>query len=64
MGIHTAKDIDKNCWRISPSGLNGHFAPHYRHETYNYNRYFRNSIKKLNIDFEYLFFILKNYANF
>ena len=64
MGIHTTNDIDKNCWSISPSGLNGHFTPHYRHETYNYNQNFTSSINDLNIDFEYLFFILKNYANF
>ena len=64
MGIHRTKEVRGNAWRVGPKALDGHFTPHYRREAYKYNQNFTSSIRNLNIDFEYLFFISKNYANF
>ena len=64
MGIHTIRESRKDTWDFSPFGLSGHFTPHYRGEIYKVAQNFTSTIRDLNIDFEYMFFILKNYADF
>ena len=60
--VHSASDAVKGAWTINPSPIDGHFLPHYR-KAFGKSS-FTGSIRKLNIDFEYLFFLLKNYTNF
>jgi hypothetical protein len=60
--IHGTKSVKKNSWYLSPPYLNGHFLHHNRQK---YTaRKFVGTIRKLNIDFEYVFFLLKNYTTY
>jgi hypothetical protein len=64
MGIHTIRENIKDSWDFSPNGLSGHFTLHYRGEIYKVAQNFTSTIRDLNIDFEYIFFVLKNYSDF
>ena len=64
VNAHGATDYKPKTWSFTPSVFDGHMLPHFR---VGYGRYFRNltsSIRKLNIDFEYLLFIMKNFTNY
>ena len=64
--VHTPQTVDTGHWDCtSKEPLNGYFVAHYRADigkTYRLNA--TGSIRKLNIDFEYVFFLLKNYTKF
>ena len=70
VNIHWVEERTPHSWMIFPSEMNGHFSEHYRGEIEIYDennpifkqQYFNQSIKKLNIDFEFLLFIFKKYA--
>ena len=64
MGIHVCYESRKDTWKFKPSASNGHFTPHYRTRPYKSNEIFISSIRHLNIDFEYIFYVLKKYTNF
>ena len=65
IGIHYPYDMNAGSWKLEPSGLDGHFLPHFREEPERlFNGKFNGSILKLNIDFEYLFFILKTFTSY
>ena len=64
LDIHYVSEKVQNGWIIIPSDINGHFSTHYRAEVEHFKRNFSGSIRQLNIDFEYLFYILKKYAKF
>jgi hypothetical protein len=66
VGIHKATKIKNDSWILKPSANKGHFCTHYRLKQ---EKFYRSSkpiepIRNLNIDFEYLTFILKDYTNF
>ena len=63
-GIHKVIEKVKNSWILKPSAKNGHFCSHYRLQTEAIHQTFLEPIKNLNIDFEYLTYILKTYTNF
>ena len=64
LDIHYVSETVDRSWIIIPSEIDGHFSAHYRPEMEHFKRNFTGSIRDLNIDFEYLFFILKKYAKF
>ena len=52
-------------WDISPLLKHGHFLSHFRDDMSKiYTRDRLGSIRDLNIDYEYLFYLLRNYTNF
>lgn len=62
--IHGLKSAADNLWNFSPLPYNVHFLSHYRgNPKFGKNKFF-GTILKLNIDFEYLLFMLKNFTNF
>ena len=62
--IHRPLDYKKSAWDIR-SYKWGHFISHFRSEMNEiYLRNFTGPIRKLNIDFEYVFFLLKNFTNY
>ena len=62
--VHFAQDYNQDSWSFSPSAYNGHFLTHYRKIPKEKRKNFTGTIRKLNIDFEYLFFLLKNFTKF
>jgi hypothetical protein len=63
--VHYAQEISKTSWSFEPSESDGHFLSHFRHDVSDmYNKNFKGSIRQLNVDFEYLTFLLKNFTNF
>ena len=65
VNIHTVEVIEPdNCWLIRSSETSGYFSSHYRNEVEQFFQNYTNSIRNLNFDFEYLFFILKKYSEF
>ena len=62
---HWVIETDKNAWSFTPSPENGHFLPHYRADIAAiYKKNYNATIRKLNVDFEYSFYLLKKYTNF
>ena len=52
-------------WDFKPDASDGHMLPHFRDDiSWLYYGNFNGSIRKLNIDFEYLFFIVKKFSNY
>ena len=63
--LHYASSTAKNSWSIYPSPLGGHISPHFRYDySYILRKNQTSSIRKLGIDFEYIFFLLQNHTNF
>jgi hypothetical protein len=63
--LHYASSTAKTSWTIYPSPFSGHTSPHFRMDfSYTLKRNATSSIKKLGVDFEYIFFLLKNHTNF
>ena len=63
--VHYAQDAIKDHWSFTAPELQGHIVSHFRRDAAEiYSKSFQGSIRKLNIDFEYIFFILKNYTMF
>ena len=63
--IHYAQEVESGTWSLTPSALNGHFLAHFRNDVSDmYNKNFVSSIRKLNLDLEYVFFLLKKLTNF
>ena len=63
--VHYAQEVKWDHWSFEPSPSNGHFLSHYRDDVSDmYNKNFISSIRKLNIDFEYVTFLLKNFTKF
>ena len=62
--VHQAIDVDNNSWTLYPSSMDGHFLPHYRENIIKYFENHTGSIRKLNIDFEYVFYLLKYHTSF
>jgi hypothetical protein len=61
---HWATDFEEDSWTFIPSPLDGHLIHHFRKTWKNKSYVSTDSIRLLNIDFEYLFFLLKNYSPF
>jgi hypothetical protein len=61
---HFASDTVKKSWRFTPSYTDGHFMHHFRLAPTKRRKNIIGSILKLNIDFEYGLFLLKNFTNF
>ena len=63
--IHYAIDAVKDHWSFHASEGDGNFLSHFR---VNVNTFFKanfsGSIRKVNIDYEYVFFLLKNHTMF
>jgi hypothetical protein len=62
--VHYAEEKSEDHWSFQPSVYHGHFMTHYRKTPKQKRQNFTGSIKKLNIDFEYVFFLLKNFTSF
>ena len=62
--VHYAEESSEDHWLLSPSQFHGHFISHYRMFPKQKRQNFTGSIRKLNIDFEYIFFLLKKFTNF
>ncbi len=62
---HYAMEVDVDSWKFTPSPYNGHYLAHYRKNVAEIVRSnWSGSIRKLNIDFQYLFFLLKKFTKF
>jgi hypothetical protein len=62
---HYAQDAVPDTWSITAAALDGHILSHYRDKVSPvYDKNFENSIRKLNVDFEYFFYLLKIFTNF
>ena len=63
--LHNATQAQPDTWIMFPSSSNGHFCSHYRtvQNPGDFNTVME-PIRNLNIDFEYMNFILKNYTEF
>ena len=64
--IHHALDYKIGHWILRPTdAINGQYFSHHRQDMhFIYSRQLTGSIKSLNIDFEYMFFMLKKSANY
>jgi hypothetical protein len=61
---HFAQETVEKSWRFTPSYTDGHFMHHYRLAPKRKHKNIIGSILKLNIDFEYGLFLLKNFTKF
>jgi hypothetical protein len=63
--IHYAASTAKTSWTIFRSTFSGHTSQHFRKDfSFALEKNVTSSIRKLGIDFEYIFFLLKNHTNF
>ena len=63
--VHYAEDAVAGHWSFDAPKYLGHFLPHFRKDAAKvYGSNFEGSVRKLNIDLEYVFFLLKNYTTF
>ena len=63
--LHSVTEAKFDTWILIPSPINGHFCSHFRTVQNNFEvNKVNESIRNLNIDFEYMNFILKNYTKF
>ena len=61
--VHFAKEFKKGYWSLNATALDGNFVAHFREDIAEvFSNAHTGSIKKLNIDYEYLMFLLKNYT--
>jgi hypothetical protein len=63
LGIHIVTETVKGSWILKPNAKNGHFCSHFRAQQADMTKA-KESIRILNIDFEYMTFILKRYTKF
>jgi hypothetical protein len=57
--------IRNGTFNLDLDPLNGHFQNHFRFKNENFfKKNFTNSIRNLNFDFEYSYFMLSNHTNF
>ena len=61
--IHYAEELVEDNWSFHAPSLHGNFLPHYRISSKE-KKNFTIPINKLKLDFEYAFFLLKNYTKF
>ena len=61
---HWATDFEEDSWTFIPSPTDGHLIHHFRKTWKNINYISTDSIRLLNIDYEYLLFLLKDYSKF
>jgi hypothetical protein len=62
---HYPTDSKPSSWSITPSEFDGHMLMHFRDEYGSlFNGNFNSSIRRLRIDFEYLFLIVKKFSNY
>jgi hypothetical protein len=61
--IHFPTDTAHGSWELKPSFYDGHMLPHFREDMNWFAGNFEGSIQKLNIDFEYLFFMIKKFTS-
>ena len=61
--IHFPTDTAPGSWELKPNFYDGHILPHYREDMNWFDGNFEGSIQKLNIDFEYLFFMIKKFTS-
>jgi hypothetical protein len=59
--IHFPPDTAHGSWDLKPIFYDAHMLSHFREDWFDGN--FEGSIQKLNIDFEYLFFIIKKFTS-
>jgi hypothetical protein len=63
--IHYPVQIRNGTFNLDLDPLNGHFQNHFRFKNENFfKKNFTNSIRNLNFDFEYSYFMLSNHTNF
>ncbi len=63
--LHYATDTEIDTWGFTPSKSNGHMLPHFRNDDrIFFDGNFNGSIRKLNIDFEYLDFMVKKFTGY
>jgi hypothetical protein len=63
--IHRGVDFVKGHWLMHPDIFTGHYLAHFRESNhFLYNANATGSIRKLNIDYEYLFFMLNKFSNY
>jgi hypothetical protein len=63
--IHDVEESEEKTWQLRVPPINGHVVSHFRKDVqlvYHENQ--NSSIRNLNIDSEYLIYLLKKYANF
>jgi hypothetical protein len=56
---HYPTHVNIGAWDFTPSYKDGDMLAHFRHDMYWFNGKFNSSIRKLNIDFEYLIYVLQ-----
>ena len=61
---HWASDFEEDSWTLIPSPNEGHLIHHFRNSWKFRPDISTDSIRLLNIDYEYLFFLLKHYSSF
>jgi hypothetical protein len=61
--VHFAEEMSEDHWSFEPLADHGHFISHFR-STSKKKKNYTGSVKKLNIDFEYTFYLLKNFSYF
>ena len=62
--LHYATHLAPDSWELKANALDGHMLPHFRKDMNWFDNKINSSISKLNIDFEYLFFIIQNFSGF
>ena len=63
--VHFAQDSVSGRWSFTAPAFDGNVLSHFREDMKKVgNKGFSGSIRKMNIDYEYLFFLLKNYTSF
>ena len=63
--IHYATDAVKEHWGLHAPESDGNVVSHFRVDSHLlFSKNFSGSIRKLNIDYEYVFFMLKNHTSF
>jgi hypothetical protein len=61
---HWPVDFENDTWELMPSPNSGHLVHHFRDKLEIKNINFTESIRNIGFDFEYTFFMLKNFTNF
>ncbi len=65
IATHRPTNFLNGTWKIEAEFKNGYFFSHFRNDLADvYTANAKGSIRKLNIDFEYVFFLLQKYTNF
>lgn len=62
--IHYPTDVIPGSWELKPNYFDGHILPHFREDMNWFGGNFEGSITKLNIDFEYLIFVIKKFTRY